>query len=136
MADELKPGDHVEWDTSQGTTEGTVERKLTGETHVKGFTAKASPDDPEFLVKSDKSGAEAAHKPGELRQRRGAGTTSGAKKTPAKRGAAKRPAATKPAAKKPAAKKPAAKKSAATRAPAKKSVAKRGAAKQAAARAR
>ncbi|MDQ6925598.1 MAG: DUF2945 domain-containing protein [Candidatus Eremiobacteraeota bacterium] len=71
MADEFKAGDKVEWDTSQGPTHGTVVRKLTSETHIKGFTAKPTPAHPEYLVKSDKSGAEAAHKPGELRKRTG-----------------------------------------------------------------
>ena len=66
---ELKPGDKVAWDTSQGETQGTVERKLTEETQIKGHTAKASKDDPQYLVKSDKSGAEAAHRPEELRER-------------------------------------------------------------------
>jgi hypothetical protein len=80
VADAFKPGDHVEWDTSQGTTEGTVVRKLTSETHVKGFTAKASGENPEFLVRSDKSGATAAHKPGELRKARGGATKRAAAK--------------------------------------------------------
>ncbi len=66
---ELKPGDKVAWDTSQGETHGTVERKLTEETQIKGHTAKASKDDPQYLVKSEKSGAEAAHRSEELRKR-------------------------------------------------------------------
>ena len=105
MADEFKPGDHVEWDTSQGPTEGTVERKLTRETHIKGFTAKPTADNPEYLVKSAKTGAEAAHKPGELRKRGGAAKKAAAKKPVAKKPAAKNTAAKKAAAKKPAAKK-------------------------------
>ena len=82
MTDELKPGDKVEWDTSQGTTEGTVERKLTSATRIKGFTAKASKENPEFLVRSSRSGAKAAHKPGELRKKGGGGA---AKKSAAKK---------------------------------------------------
>jgi hypothetical protein len=62
-------GDKVAWDTSQGRTEGTVERKLTEETRIKGHTAKATKDDPQYLVRSDKSGAEAAHHPEELDKR-------------------------------------------------------------------
>ena len=62
-------GDHVAWDTSQGETHGTVERKLTKPTQIKGHKVAASPDNPEYLVKSDKSGKEAAHKPSELRKR-------------------------------------------------------------------
>jgi hypothetical protein len=68
MASNLKAGDHVTWDTAQGKTQGTVEKKLTGTTQIKGHTAKASKDNPEYLVKSDKTGAKAAHKPGELKK--------------------------------------------------------------------
>lgn len=68
MADDLKKGDHVKWDTPQGETEGTVEKKLTAPTKIKSHEVKASKDDPEYLVKSDKSGKEAAHKPGELKK--------------------------------------------------------------------
>ena len=66
---DFKRGDKVAWDTSQGETEGAVQRKLTEETQIKGHTAKASKDDPQYLVKSDKSGAEAAHRPEELKER-------------------------------------------------------------------
>jgi hypothetical protein len=64
----FKAGDKVEWDASQGTVKGTVEKKLTAPMKIKGHEVKASKENPEFLVKSDKTGAEAAHKPGELRK--------------------------------------------------------------------
>ena len=69
MAKELKKDDEVSWGTSQGETHGKVEKKLTSETKIKGHEVKASKDDPEYLVKSDKTGAEAAHKPGELKKK-------------------------------------------------------------------
>ncbi len=68
MAESLKKGDHVEWDTSQGKTEGTVEKKLTEPTHIKSHEVKASKDDPQYLVETDKSHKEAAHKPDELKK--------------------------------------------------------------------
>lgn len=64
----FKAGDHVKWGTPQGQTEGVVEKKVTSTESVKGHTAKASKDDPEYKVKSDKSGKEAIHKPDELRR--------------------------------------------------------------------
>ena len=64
----LKAGDKVEWDSSQGTIKGTVEKKLTALIKIKRHEVKASPDNPEYLVKSDKTGAEAAHKSEELRE--------------------------------------------------------------------
>lgn len=69
MTKTLKLGDKVEWDTSQGKTHGTVEKKLTSETHIKKHKVAATKDDPQYLVKSAKSGKEAAHKPDELRKK-------------------------------------------------------------------
>ncbi len=66
--DTLKAGDKVSWDSSGGHSTGKVVKKETGTAHVKGHTAKATKDDPEFRVKSDKSGKEAIHKPAELKK--------------------------------------------------------------------
>lgn len=66
---ELKAGDYVEWDSSQGKTTGKVEKRLTKPTMIKKHKVAASKDNPEYLVKSDKSGKEAAHKPSELRKK-------------------------------------------------------------------
>lgn len=68
MTDSLKKGDHVEWETSQGKTEGVVKKKLTQPTDIKTHHVAASPDNPEFLVETDKSHKEAAHKPDELKK--------------------------------------------------------------------
>ncbi|PZO57315.1 MAG: hypothetical protein DCF15_07230 [Phormidesmis priestleyi] len=66
-SDMLKLGDRVEWNTRQGKTTGTVKEKLTEETDIKGYTAKASKDDPQYLVESERTGSEAAHKPDALK---------------------------------------------------------------------
>lgn len=68
MAKELKPGDKVEWGTSQGKTQGEVVKKETGTAKAGGHTAKASKEEPQYRVKSDKSGKEAVHKPEELKK--------------------------------------------------------------------
>jgi hypothetical protein len=68
LAASLKPGDHVTWNASQGKIKGTVEKKLTSATRIKGHVAKATKDEPQYLVKSDKTGAEAAHKPEKLKK--------------------------------------------------------------------
>ncbi len=70
MSKTLKPGTRVTWDTAQGDTQGTVEKKVTSTTRVKGHVAKATKDDPQYLVKSAKTGAEAVHKPESLRPAR------------------------------------------------------------------
>ena len=63
-----KQGDKVKWGTSQGETHGTVEKTVTTTTKVKGHTAKATKEHPEVMVKSDKSGKHAVHKPEELKK--------------------------------------------------------------------
>lgn len=68
MADQFKKGDEVEWKTSQGKTQGKVEKKLTEPTEIKGHHVAASQENPEYLVKSDKTGKEAAHKPESLHE--------------------------------------------------------------------
>ncbi|MFB2898729.1 DUF2945 domain-containing protein [Aerosakkonemataceae cyanobacterium BLCC-F50] len=68
MADEFKKGDKVEWKTSQGKTQGEVKEKLTSPTDIKSHHVAASEDNPEYLVESDKSGKEAAHKPESLQK--------------------------------------------------------------------
>ena len=69
MTKTLKPGDKVTWGTSQGETHGVVEKKQTTDTKIKSHPVKASKNDPQYIVKSDKTGAEAAHKPDALHKR-------------------------------------------------------------------
>jgi len=68
MTKTLKAGDHVKWNTPQGQTTGKVVRKETSSTKVGGHEVKASKDDPQYRVKSDKSGKEAVHKPDALKK--------------------------------------------------------------------
>jgi Hypervirulence associated proteins TUDOR domain len=68
VAQEFRQGDRVEWNTPQGKTRGTVKKKLTLSTEVGGQRISASEDDPRYLVESEKSGKEAAHKPDALRK--------------------------------------------------------------------
>ncbi len=44
MADELRKGDRVAWNTSQGRTTGTVEKKLTRPTKIRRHKVEASPE--------------------------------------------------------------------------------------------
>ena len=72
MADDktFKKGDRVEWQSHGGTAVGTVERKITSDTEAGGRTVRASKDEPQYLVKSEKSGGTAVHKPEALRRAR------------------------------------------------------------------
>jgi hypothetical protein len=66
MAEEFHKGDHVSWKSHGGTAEGTVQRKITEDTEAAGRTVRASEDDPQYEVKSEKSGGTAVHKPSAL----------------------------------------------------------------------
>ncbi len=63
MTNEFRKGDQVEWNSSGGKSVGKIVRKLTAPTDIKDFHVAASKDDPRYLVESDASGKQAAHKP-------------------------------------------------------------------------
>lgn len=64
----LKPGDKVVWRSSQGEIRGVVKEKITSTLKIKGHTAHATQENPEYKVRSDKTGADAVHKPDSLRR--------------------------------------------------------------------
>jgi hypothetical protein len=68
MATSFKKGDHVTWNTSQGETEGKVIKEQTSPTKIKGHKVSASPESPQLIVESAKSGNKAAHKPEGLKK--------------------------------------------------------------------
>ena len=61
-------GDDVTWKSHGQNVHGTVEQKITKRTEEAGRTVDASKDDPQYKVKSDKTGREAVHKPGALKK--------------------------------------------------------------------
>ncbi len=63
---ELSKGDKVSWKSHGTEVEGKVEKKITKDTKAAGRQVRASKDEPQYLVKSDKSGREAVHKPDAL----------------------------------------------------------------------
>jgi NaMN:DMB phosphoribosyltransferase len=70
MADDLKRGDHVEWSSHGTDVPGEVEKEITEDTEAAGRTVRASEDDPQYLVKTDKSGKEAVHTPEALHKKK------------------------------------------------------------------
>jgi hypothetical protein len=63
---EFEKGDHVTWKSHGGTAEGEVEEEITEDTEAAGRTVRATPDDPQYRVRSEKSGRDAVHRPGAL----------------------------------------------------------------------
>ena len=65
---DIRIGDKVSWNTSQGRTHGRVVKRLTSRTMVGGTEIRATRDDPRFVVESEKTGARAAHTADALRK--------------------------------------------------------------------
>lgn len=62
-------GDEVAWRSHGSETTGTVEKKITERTEAAGRTVDASPDEPQYEVRSKKSGRTAVHKPSALKKK-------------------------------------------------------------------
>ncbi|MEO8186191.1 MAG: DUF2945 domain-containing protein [Burkholderiaceae bacterium] len=62
MATKLKVGDHVTWNSEAGHVSGTIIRVHIKDIPYKGHTHRASADDPQYEIKSDKSDHIAMHK--------------------------------------------------------------------------
>ncbi|WP_425394622.1 DUF2945 domain-containing protein [Actinoplanes rectilineatus] len=59
----------MSWRSHGETVHGTVEQKITKRTEAAGRTVAASPDEPQYRVRSDRTGRDAVHKPASLRRR-------------------------------------------------------------------
>jgi hypothetical protein len=62
MTDTFKIGDHVSWNSEAGRVGGTICAIHTRDFDYKGHTHRASPADPQYEIKSDKTDHIAAHK--------------------------------------------------------------------------
>jgi hypothetical protein len=66
---EFNEGDEVTWQSHGSTAEGKVEEKITSDTTAAKRTVRASKDEPQYRVRSDKSGNDAVHEPDALHKR-------------------------------------------------------------------
>ncbi|QSB17865.1 DUF2945 domain-containing protein [Pseudomonas sp. 15A4] len=62
MAHAFKVGDHVRWNSEAGHIVGKVTKVHTKEVEFMGRQRHATPDAPQYEVKSDKTGHLAMHK--------------------------------------------------------------------------
>jgi Hypervirulence associated proteins TUDOR domain len=62
MTHDFKVGDHVEWNSEAGRVRGTIKKKVTSAITFKGYTVHASNEEPQYLIKSDKTEHLAMHK--------------------------------------------------------------------------
>ncbi len=68
MEHKFKVGDHVEWNSEAGRVRGTIQREVTSPIKFKGYTVHASPDAPQYLIKSDKTDHLAMHRGAALKK--------------------------------------------------------------------
>ncbi|MBX2918609.1 MAG: DUF2945 domain-containing protein [Ferruginibacter sp.] len=61
-------GDHVSWNSEAGRVSGTIIKIHLSNFNYKGYTHHASPDEPQYEIKSDKTDHIAAHKGKALRK--------------------------------------------------------------------
>ena len=70
MARKFKVGDHVRWNSEAGYVEGTITAVHTADFDYKGHRRRASKDDPQYEIKSDKTDHVAMHKGAALTRKR------------------------------------------------------------------
>lgn len=67
MSDRFKVGDHVSWNSEAGRVSGHIVRVHTSDLDYKGYTHRASAQEPQYEIKSDKTEHVALHKGKALR---------------------------------------------------------------------
>ncbi len=68
MKHEFKVGDHVEWNSEAGRVRGKIKKKVTSAIKFKTYTVRASAEEPQYLIKSDKTDHMAMHKGSALKK--------------------------------------------------------------------
>jgi hypothetical protein len=68
MKKDLKVGDHVGWNSEAGHVQGTIKKKITSTIKFKSYTVRASKEEPQYLIKSDKTDHLAMHKGSALKK--------------------------------------------------------------------
>jgi hypothetical protein len=68
MAAIFKVGDHVSWNSEAGRVRGQIARVHTKDVNYKGYVHRASREDPQYEIKSDKTDHVALHKGKALRR--------------------------------------------------------------------
>lgn len=68
MVAEFSVGDHVSWNSEAGRVSGKIIKVHTADFEYKGHTRRASKDEPQYEIQSDKTDHIAAHKGSALRK--------------------------------------------------------------------
>ena len=68
MATKFKVGDRVKWNSEAGHVSGKITKVHTSDFEYKGHNRRASPEEPQYEIESDKTDHIAAHKESTLRK--------------------------------------------------------------------
>jgi hypothetical protein len=68
MTRTFKVGDHVSWNSEAGRVAGTIRKVHRKDLRYKGYIHHASPDEPQYEIKSDRSDHVALHKSSALKR--------------------------------------------------------------------
>ena len=64
----FRVGSHVSWNSEAGRVRGKIVKVHTSDVDYKGYVHHASPDEPQYEIKSDRTDHVALHKGGALRR--------------------------------------------------------------------
>lgn len=71
MATKFRVGDHVTWNSEAGHVSGRIIKVHTKNVAYKGYSHRATKDDPQYEIQSDKSDHIAMHKGAALQKANG-----------------------------------------------------------------
>jgi len=66
----FKIGDRVSWNSEAGRVSGVIRKKISSPIRFKGYTVRASKQEPQYLIESEKTDHLAVHKGSALRKLR------------------------------------------------------------------
>lgn len=68
MDSKFRVGDRVSWNSEAGRVTGIIMKKITSPTLLKGYMRHASKEEPQYIIKSEKTDHVAVHKASALRK--------------------------------------------------------------------
>ena len=71
----FKIGDRFSWNYEAGRVTGIIRKTIRSPIELKGYTVHASPDEPQYMIESEKTDHVAVHKGSALRKLRPAQPT-------------------------------------------------------------
>lgn len=90
MPGAFKIADYVSWNSEAGRVSGIIRKKISAPIKFKGYTVRASREQPQYLIESDKTDHVAVHKGSALRKLRTRAAPASTRRRRSRRGKASR----------------------------------------------